>query len=312
MEKHFSNTYRCYLEHRQKLHPFLGIYRRYFALGRLKKDAVALANVLSEIGDESTAEFLRLIGQQDKESSVYTLTEGPWAGTKCYASPLLPDASLGELWFDTLSLQRFVLVPGAVVSNRKQWRWVATRPILVWQFIAFASMIRAFARDEFGLPEDYLALERWRSLDLCSAISACYHDEAIAYNHFRGFGTATAFDFECARELVPDEAFQEMLPKNFQLWSGSESHSEFLRDIFSQSTLGNETEEYAEDVLERLEKLGGIEALKHIPIAERILCSEWEKHTNIGASSSALHGFGLVDSLPRESWCAVLNGQLWR
>lgn len=285
-------------------------HRTYLEQGRNPSEAALLAMTLAQAGEVDTANLLLSMGQSGQ--GVVGVKLGPLQGRKCYISISLPDAIPGDLWFDPLSLQTLVLVARAAEpSLRSSWRWLATRPVSVWQFVSFAMMVKAAPRDEFGLPDDYLDVERWRNAEPTARLTSCYHDEAIAYSHFWGYVTTTEADLEIGRDWVTPDVYSEMLPSKFKLWSGSESSTEFLREAFSRETVG-EHEDSTDELLERIERMGGLEGLARVPAEFRGAFVEWERHSCIGFLTAVPIAVGLIDAVPRESWCSVLEGRLWR
>ncbi|MBP9897159.1 MAG: hypothetical protein KBF28_02185 [Gemmatimonadales bacterium] len=288
-------------------------YRVYLERGRNPPEAELLAMRLAQAGEMETANLLRMMGQKDKKVGLQVVEGGPFQGRKCHISTSLPDALPGELWFDPLSLQTLVLVARAEEpSLRSSWRWLATRPVSVWQFVSFARMVKGVPRDDFGLPDDYLDVERWRNAEPAARLTLCYHDEAIAYSHFWGCVTTTEADLEMGRDWVTPDVYSEMLPTQLKLWSGSESSTEFLREAFSRETLGERQDDGDDKIVEWIDAMGGLEALARVPAEDRGVFAEWERHLCIGLSTAVPTAIGLIDSVPRESWCAVLEGRLWR
>jgi hypothetical protein len=186
-----------------------------------------------------------------------------------------PDPALNALWFDIVDLTPMVYVSDPDDPTPDVGGWVAIRPALGWQYEAFRSVARVSrVRTEFGPPDDYLSHEA--TADPGGLAGDIYHDEALAYAHWCLKSLAGQSNWEYAESVLSGPQFAAALPAGRLAWDEAEHPaSEFVRLAFGRDTLNQDISD--DDP--------GDEDVAALPIEQRMVFNEWERHQAIGFST---------------------------
>lgn len=148
------------------------------------------------------------------------IQEGVWKGHTCYIGQHPPPAANdGDIWFDVMELTPMVFV---TVANSRGWppflEWIATHPVYVWQFKAFARVVEW--RHLGSGPQDdsrflNIDLDRQENNDYVRWVT---NEEACAYTQWFGKFPVLQPSLQAARGVLDDSQFSQILPDAIQLW----------------------------------------------------------------------------------------------
>lgn len=159
----------------------------------------------------------------------------PW-----FAGPDLPQAPKpGAIWFDVVELAAMQYVPAPQGWSSDLEGWVRLRPVSVWQFRAFAELVRLGAPQlQWPVPDDLLAPERFANQPGLKAVVDLYFEEAVAYARWFGKFLCGQDDLYAAQQFMTQEAFDAVLPSGLLLWDEREHpESQFKRVAVGRETL---------------------------------------------------------------------------
>jgi hypothetical protein len=208
------------------------------------------------------------------------------------------DAQPGHLWFDIADLTPMVLIQHPTMPSPARLRWLATRPVMSWQYEAFRRVVRTGQRmTEFPAAKDYLS-HPCATDGSTGAAGDIFHDEAIAYGLWFGKSLCDQSGWKHARAILPPETFAAALPEGRLAWDpGEYPLSEFIRIAIGRQSLDR--------ALPRDTTLADAGAQ---PTLDRMLFDEWERQPEIGCSTMlrAQQGRILMPS-PRTAFVALAN-----
>ncbi|HEX5745665.1 MAG TPA: hypothetical protein VFZ09_05445 [Archangium sp.] len=274
-----------------KVNSIDSMYRQYLET-RFAPGAVAsLIGVLHQADLTDEAKALKAYFEGGP-GVIYTAQKTPWLGRKCFVGAVLPGtAKPGDLWFDIVEMAMMVLVPGNNKADPKKWFWLSTHPAYLWQFKGFAALSRWRLRQQHFLKaKDLMSTDaRFASVQETEFVSDVYHEEAVAYARWFGKFLCSQHVLQLAKEFLPRECFDSVLPKGVRFWSETEFvDSQFVRIATGQDTLEKEPDdEFALRESKENEKL-----------ADRMLYEEWERRVEVGVSTFVPLQVGLVQKSP--------------
>jgi hypothetical protein len=277
----------------QHNHPLETSFRNYLESGLDARVAESLRQALLRAGLQAEAHALQRY-LADGADARGQWTDPVWQNAPVSVGQNPPaQAPLGSVWFDVVELTPMVLLPLAGSTPPSSGVWLAMRPVYVWQFRTFVGLVDVGRTlTEFPMPSDFLAPDRFASLDSMAFITDMYHDEALAYAHWFGRTLVSQFDLQAARQSLPPAAFDAILPTGIGVWDGSEYPlSEFVRIAVRNNTL-------TKDIFAESEAL---EMGANTDLSDRMLYDEWERNGDIGITTAVFLPHGLICSLPRKT-----------
>lgn len=278
------------MQHDQTLEP---LFRNYLESGLDSQAADSLQHALLRAGLHAEGHALQRYLADGADAQVQW-TDPVWQAARVSVGQLPPaQASLGSIWFDIVELTPMVLLPLAGAVPPAGGVWLATRPVYVWQFRTFVDLVDVGRTlTEFPMPTDFLAPDRFVSLDSMAFITDMYHDEALAYAHWFGRTLSSQFDLQAAQQFLPAAAFNAILPTGIGVWDGSEYPlSEAVRIAVRNETL-------TKDIFAEAD---AFDTDEHVDSPDRMLYDEWERHSAIGFTTTVFLPHGLVRGTPRKT-----------
>lgn len=262
---------------------------RLHIVGGLRKDlARRLVTDLQNNGCSDEAELLRLYLDRGDTSTI--INDGIWKGHTCHIGLLPPaQANVGTMWFDVMELTPMIVVPEIDHhGGRGRHFLVAAHPIYVWQFRAFAEVVKwCYTTIEQLRRETFLGVDLSKQADM-DYVCGVTNEEIFAYTMWFGKIPTELLILRSAHQSLSNVQFSQVLPDDLKLWGHTRAPAYDWRMAIGRHNL----------MLEPREQLNRIDEMD-LPDQRRMWYNfERTRSPHISGSSCFLAEEGLARTVP--------------